>query len=104
MFCSTSFKNEECSKSEHITGDTIFATNKEGNYKAYVWVDSDKKEWVNVIKVSSYGKIDSVQNISLRQLDVLNNSTMKYTPTILQLFISANNTLHVLTQSIDHPT
>lgn len=68
---------------------------------AYVWADGDKKEWVHVMRVRAYGAVDSIQNISLKQLQTINSNLM-YTPTIVNLFISANDTLYILTQSKDN--
>jgi hypothetical protein len=66
------------------------------------WVDGDKKEWVHVMRVKTFSSIDSIQNISLKTLNGLNNIT--YTPNAVSGFISASEILYLLTVSKDYPS
>ena len=52
------------------------------------------------MQVRTFSSVESIQNISLKKLAVINSSYL-YEPVITRMFFSANNTLFILTESLN---
>jgi hypothetical protein len=101
FFCPVnSLKLDEC-LSLPIGNDSRLTVQKQGNLIAYVYKDNSSNEIAHVMQVRTYSRVDSIQNISLKQLSVINSSNF-YDPVLRRMFISANGTLFILTSCRDY--
>lgn len=74
FFCLViSLKLDECS-SLPIGNDSRLTVQKQGNLIAYVYKDNSSNQIVHVMQVRTYSSVDSIQNISLKQVPVINSS------------------------------